>query len=367
MLPPRLALRRRSVQLAAGASAALCVLRCRPVQLVAGAQSPRWHAAHAGGAALFVQAQWQGEGGANAHGIVQGCRLAASALASALPQNVPRIDGSVAAPRGKGRQHCERGLTSVRWHSDLAAQVSQAFAVLDEASPGQLFTAGGDCSVDLAPCSWLLDRYDGDVAVLYVDAHADLNIAEESPSGHFHGMSLRALLGDAPPSLSPRRALDPAALILAGLRELDPPEEAFLKEQGIGTFSPASMREVGGVQAVRRALKGTGRSRLHVHLDLDVLDPVAFPHVSVPSAGGLSFGELRNLLRQAADELPLVGLTVTELRPRLSTADVDKEECRTGKAQANAECDEFCLGVLRDVLGPDGLDVRSRVSAGVAP
>ena len=75
---------------------------------------------------------------------------------------------------------------------------------------------GGDCSVDLAPMSYLRQRYGSRLMVAYIDAHADLNAEWETPSGHFHGMSLRAVLGTAPANLAPPVALETSRLALLG-------------------------------------------------------------------------------------------------------------------------------------------------------
>ncbi|CAK9098248.1 unnamed protein product [Durusdinium trenchii] len=107
-----------------------------------------------------------------------------------------------------------------------------ASSFLQSRQPEQVFTIGGDCSVDLAPMSYLRWRYPK-LLVAYIDAHADLNAEWESPSGHFHGMSLRALLGTAPEDLQPRVPLEAARLALLGARELDSSEQVFVEKNEV--------------------------------------------------------------------------------------------------------------------------------------
>eukprot|EP00438_Fugacium_kawagutii_P012746 Skav203751 [mRNA] locus=scaffold68:564628:568163:+ [translate_table: standard] len=120
---------------------------------------------------------------------------------------------------------------------------------------GEVFTIGGDCSVDLAPMSYLRQRYGPALMVAYIDAHADLNAEWETPSGHFHGMSLRAMLGTAPENLAPPVALETNRLMLLGARDLDPAEQKFIKdnEAGGARLPRAGFRELFQTSADEKA------------------------------------------------------------------------------------------------------------------
>ena len=95
-------------------------------------------------------------------------------------------------------------------------------------------TVGGTCGVEAAPVAYLNEQYDGDLAIVWFDAHGDLNAPATSPSGHFHGMVLRTLLGEGPHEYvgELRRPLRPAQLFLAGTRDLDPEESAYILRAG---------------------------------------------------------------------------------------------------------------------------------------
>ncbi|MCZ0970589.1 arginase family protein [Streptomyces albulus] len=99
----------------------------------------------------------------------------------------------------------------------LAASLRATRQALAEWGPGPLRTVGGDCGVELAPVSHAVARHGADLAVVWFDAHADLNTPASSPSGGFHGMVLRTLLGQGPAALlpPPDGRLDARRLVLA--------------------------------------------------------------------------------------------------------------------------------------------------------
>src|SRR6185436_5542052 len=119
--------------------------------------------------------------------------------------------------------------------ASLAPRLAETRTAIHACGPDRIFTIGATCGVEVAPIAYLNSKYGGDLAVLWLDAHADLNTPESSPSGHFHGMVLRTLLGDGPAALVDRlaRPLTPAQVCLVGARDLDPPEAEFARATGI--------------------------------------------------------------------------------------------------------------------------------------
>jgi arginase len=199
--------------------------------------------------------------------------------------------------------------------ASIAARLPRALAALAERQPARLFTIGGTCGVELAPVSYLNARYRGDLAVVWLDAHADLNTPESSPSGHFHGMVLRTLLGAGPPALVdalPRR-LAPTQIVLAGARDLDRDEATFVSNAAISLLSPA---DVVVPDRIAGRIRAAGLTRAYVHLDLDVLDPVEFPDSLVSTPAGLSIDNVVAIVRDLAAEFDVVGFSVVEFRPR---------------------------------------------------
>jgi len=199
--------------------------------------------------------------------------------------------------------------------ASISARLPRALAALNDRHPARIFTIGGTCGVELAPISYLNARYRGDLAIVWLDAHADLNTPESSPSGHFHGMVLRTLLGAGPPSLVdalPRR-LAPAQIMLAGARDLDRDEITFVSNAAISLLTPA---DVMVPDRIAGRIRAAGFTRVYIHLDVDVLDPGEFPDSLVATPGGLSTDNVVAVIRDLAASFEVVGFSVVEFRPR---------------------------------------------------
>jgi arginase len=185
-----------------------------------------------------------------------------------------------------------------RWTAILE-QFRSAQAILVEKRPRRILTAGGDCACDIAVIDYLHRQYP-DLTVVWVDAHLDANTVETSPSGNLHGMPVAAIMGSAPAGLRPLLSapLPPTRFRYVGAHVGDDGDWAFQREHGL------SWHESG------QSLAGP----IHVHFDLDALDPAGFPHVAYPE-GKLSLEAGLELMRTVAATGMLVGLTVTEFAP----------------------------------------------------
>ncbi|WP_158502149.1 arginase family protein [Vitiosangium sp. GDMCC 1.1324] len=205
----------------------------------------------------------------------------------------------------------------------LLAQQQAAAALLAHHEPTRLVTLGGDCGVELAPVSWLNRCYAGNLAVLWLDAHGDLNTPQSSPSGHFHGMPLRCLLGEGEPALTRLVAsrLDPRQVLLAGARELDPPEADFITARRMARLTASRLND--DPASLARWVGEAGFRHVYVHLDLDVLEPSGFPHVKCPTPGGVTPEALVAALSRLREDGRLVGMSVLEFVPGEGEAGLD--------------------------------------------
>jgi arginase len=156
---------------------------------------------------------------------------------------------------------------------------------------------GGCCCSHVGAVEGLSARH-SHVAVLWLDAHGDLNTPETSPSGNEWGMPLRMLID--------RGTIDAADVVLWGARNLDPPEEEFIAEAGIGDDAGALLQRADAV---------------YVALDCDVLAPDELV-VFMPEPGGPTLGEVERLLADVRDSGKLVGVGFTGLSP--DPANVEK-------------------------------------------
>jgi arginase len=180
---------------------------------------------------------------------------------------------------------------------------------------------GGDHSVALGTLGGLATA-GGAGGVLWLDAHADLNRPETSPSGNVHGMPLAAALGLAGPGFeSPEYhlpALDRSRVALVGIRSLDPAEREVLTELDALVYTMSDVDRIGVEPVLRESLAHVaGEAFVHLSLDMDVLDPEVAPGVGTPVRGGLSYREA-HLAMELVAESGLVGsLEVVEVNPIL--------------------------------------------------
>jgi arginase len=196
------------------------------------------------------------------------------------------------AGEGEGRGRINK------WTAILE-QFRSAREILNAHRPRRLLTAGGDCACDVAVIDYLHTQYP-ELTVVWVDAHLDANTAETSPGGNFHGMPVTAIMGAAPPDLRGLLGapLPPAQFRYVSAHAGDPGDWAFQRQHGLTWLEPG--QPVSGP--------------VHVHFDLDVFDPVEFPHLAyldgkLPVEAGIS------LLGAIAASGSLVGLTITEFAP----------------------------------------------------
>lgn len=193
---------------------------------------------------------------------------------------------------------------------------------LEAAAPERIFTVGGTCGAEAAPVAYLARRYE-DLGVLWLDAHGDLNTPASSPSGHFHGMVLRTLLGDGPADFAIGRPLDPHRVVIAGVRDLDAAEREYIEKTGVEVIAgwPADAAE----QAEAFFL-ASGVRQLYVHVDVDVFDPDAFGDALFSVPGGPTLSAVSDSVRQLVGSFDLVGVGVVESCGRVPGAATELKE-----------------------------------------
>ena len=195
--------------------------------------------------------------------------------------------------------------------SSIAPRFERAMQNLSEANPSHLLMIGGTCGAEAAPIAYLNNRYAGAIAIVWLDAHSDLNTPVSSPSGRFHGMVLRTLLGDGPDSYTSKikRPLIPSQIFLAGVRDLDPPEQVFISTTKIPIFSPLDQTST---QRLVEAIVTAGFEKIYIHIDVDVLNPVSFPDSLMPTPGGPSIQDLEHCVQALGKSFDVVGISIVE-------------------------------------------------------
>ena len=237
--------------------------------------------------------QWQGSGRS------EHLRRGAAATAQ-----ICRAYGPMVRIADAGEGEARHGVN--RWTA-LLDQFRSARAILDERRPSRILTAGGDCACDIAVIDYLHGLYP-DLTVIWVDAHLDANTPATSPSGNLHGMPVAAIMGSAPDALQPllTAPLPPSRFRYVSAHLGDEGDWAFQREKGLAWLEPGA--QISGP--------------IHVHFDLDSLDPGEFPHLAYPD-GKLSLDAGVALVRGLAASGTIVGLTITEFAPRDDKASID--------------------------------------------
>jgi arginase len=184
---------------------------------------------------------------------------------------------------------------------------------------------GGDHSLSIGSIS-AVARHCRDtkrpLRVLWLDAHADFNTRELSPSGSLHGMPVSCLCGFGPRELlqiggvSP--AISPSWVRQVGIRSVDTGERRFVHEQDLEVFDMRCIDEMGVRKVMELALQDmAAETHLHVSFDVDFLDPEIAPGVGTTVAGGLSYREAQLCMEMLADTGRVASLDIMELNPAL--------------------------------------------------
>ncbi|MGO8800078.1 MAG: arginase [Roseiarcus sp.] len=269
--------------------------------------------------------------GAGAAGCAMGpAALRTVNLAAALADLGHRVvdRGDVGAAGGAADRGLPFAGSRARNLPEIAAVARATSAeTLDALQKGQFpIVLGGDHTLSMGSVNGVArhcDETGRELFVLWLDAHADFNTPDTSPSGNMHGMSLAMLAGE--PGLEavlggePRAPLKPANIHLFGVRSLDRDERKLLAARGVHVDDMRRMDEFGVAhlldQIVRRVKRRDGA--LHVSLDVDFLDPSIAPAVGTPVSGGATYREAHLIMEMLYDSGSVTSLDLAELNPIL--------------------------------------------------
>ncbi len=201
-------------------------------------------------------------------------------------------------------------------------------AVASELQQGRLpILLGGDHCLGIgsitAVANFCRDR-DKQLRVLWLDAHADFNTHDVTPSGNIHGMPVACLCGIGPEALTrlggSAPAVTPAQIRQIGIRSVDQGEKRLIKEHGLDVYDMRYIDEVGMKRAMEEALDGMDAdTHLHVSFDVDFLDPSIAPGVGTTVPGGPNYREAQLVMEMIADSGRMGSLDIMELNPVLDT------------------------------------------------
>lgn len=194
-------------------------------------------------------------------------------------------------------------------------------------------TIGGDHSVAAASISAVQSAYPL-LGVIWIDAHADANTPETSPSMHYHGMPAAHLMGWFEQRLEgfewfpDGKVIDESRLAYIGLRDIDPEEAAMLKASNVHVYTMRDVDKYGIARVVEMAMQGidpNGRLPLHLSLDIDGVDPMYAPGTGTCARGGLTYREIHYVCEELALSERLVGMDLVEVNPALEQSTPPRE------------------------------------------
>ena len=237
--------------------------------------------------------------------------------------NIDNDDSIVCAPNEK--------LRNVEQIADFCRRLSTKVATT--LCDGQMpLVIGGDHSLSIGSVSGALEFFGADdLGIIWIDAHADVNTPETSPSGNVHGMTIASLLGLIDNKVlgvcgnSPR--LKPSNIIYLATRDMDSGEEETVKEYGISVVQMKDIMEQGldaALQHLQSLLDRLTVSNIYMSIDIDVIDPKLAPGTGVPVPNGIDKSVLYNFLDMIANTNKVRGFELVEVNPL-----IDNEDNRT--------------------------------------
>lgn len=253
----------------------------------------------------LVFPQWQDSGRTNE--LYRGAQL----IKEQLLKDIQYVEVPVVELEELEMEHRIIGFKSV------LRQLLSAREIVEKHQPSKINTVGGGCGVEVLPISYLNQKYEN-LGILWFDAHGDINTPEDSESNHphanfFHGMPLRTLLGEGEQSIVEVAfsKIQTSQIIYCGVRDLDPPEVEFIKENTISLLKVDDVT----IEMVKHELEKRKIHNVYIHIDLDVLDSKEFPWTKCPTLNGLSLDRLTTVVHDIYEAFNVVGTSILEFAP----------------------------------------------------
>jgi arginase len=220
-------------------------------------------------------------------------------------------------------------------HAKYLAQIAAAcdaiaLRVDDALRRGRVpLVLGGDHSVAVGTVSGVARHFrasNQSIGLIWLDAHADMNTPESSPSGNIHGMPLACILGMGPAALADlarfRPMVAPQNAVIVGLRDVDQLEKPQVRGSGIRAFTMRDIDERGLRAVMEEAIRlaSDGTAGFHVSLDIDFVDPKDAPGVGTPVRGGATYREAHLAMEMICDSRRMVSMEVVEVNPVIDEA-----------------------------------------------
>ncbi len=231
------------------------------------------------------------------------------------------VDVDVVETQEMGRESCRYLRSIVDACSRLCEMVAETL------ERGRMpVILGGDHSINagtMAAYKRVFGPRKEKIGLVWIDAHADMNTPQTTPSGNVHGMPLAVAIGQGVPELTelgaPSPHVHPESVALIGIRDVDDPEKGNVRASRVRAYPMRDLDERGVAEVMREALRHVRKNTAGfvVTLDADALDPEIAPGVGTPVKGGISYREAHLMMEIVAETEGLLGFELTEVNPLL--------------------------------------------------
>ncbi len=218
--------------------------------------------------------------------------------------------GNLAVPIREGLE----AIDSSAKYIDVIERVCEDLAQFVEESVrsgGLPIVLGGDHSIAMGTLAGLTRARNAAPGLVWIDAHADINSPQSSPSGNVHGMPLWFALRNG--------FAQPETTVQIGLRDVDETEKRLLRESGVRAFSMTDVDKLSMTRVMEETLAIVGNHPIHVSFDMDAIDPSEAPGTGTPVKGGLSFREAHLAMEMLYESGQLQSIEMVEINPILDT------------------------------------------------
>lgn len=196
------------------------------------------------------------------------------------------------------------------------------------------FVVGGDHSLGLGSLAGASKYFKDDLAVIWVDAHGDINTFDSSPSGNVHGMPLAASMGFGYKDLTNLyfhgRKIDPKKVFIICARDLDEGEQSLIKNEGLNVWSTNYIQNI-GVEAlmdeVYKKLDEIKVNNIHLSFDIDCLDSSLVPGTGTPVDSGMNFNEVKKILEKILETKKVRSMDFVEFNPEIDKDNITLNNC----------------------------------------
>ena len=229
------------------------------------------------------------------------------------------------------RESHHEGPANAKYVSQIGSTCRKLAALVEKTldSSRMPLVLGGDHSIavgTVAGATRHFRKQTQNIGLLWIDAHADMNTPETSPSGNVHGMPLACCVGTGPAELTqlldPAPMVDAARVAVVGLRDVDVLEKPHVRDSGVKAFTMRDIDERGLRAVMEDALRivSSGAAGFHLSLDMDFVDPIDAPGVGTPVRGGATYREAHLAMEMICDSGAMVSMEVVEVNPVVDEA-----------------------------------------------